>query len=287
MNEEVISDKKFCKAMSCYVEEDNRDLFTVTVFDGKSQFSASPRIAKIMEDHPNVLELLKGVFENELGPKEAVVEKPEVKVLGDISLPLLFAPFKDKTRGWTKDNVSEQLTLYLNILGYGIGGDKSLVKTKFKSASRPSWFPTCVDFDSYTHPSHAKIQENEDIIESLFKHFGLDPKKHAKEGEKATKAAKSKKANLLGASMLGDPVIIGGGKTKDIDPDSVDFETFVSNIPSESGQDLKRKNLDGGELTKQKVLKKANDKPLEKSEYEKIRDQNVKERKEEEAKMDL
>ena len=29
----------------------------------------------------------------------------------------------------------------------------------------------------------------------------------------------------------------------DIDPDSVDFETFVSNIPSKSSQDLKWKNL--------------------------------------------
>ena len=115
MNKEVVSDKKLCKAMTCYVEEDKSDLFTVTVFDRKSQFSASPRIAKIMEDHPNVLELLKGVFEKQLGAKEVVLEKPELKVLGDTSLPLLFAPFKDKTRGWTKDNVSEQLTLYFNI----------------------------------------------------------------------------------------------------------------------------------------------------------------------------
>ena len=45
---------------------------------------------------------------------------------------MLFAPFKDKARGWTKETVSEQLTLYLNILGYGYGGDKSLVKTKNK-----------------------------------------------------------------------------------------------------------------------------------------------------------
>ena len=68
-----------------------------------------------MEDYPDVLLLLKGVFENQLGAKEVVEEKLEVIVLGDTSLPLLFAPFKDKTRGWTKDNVSEQLTLYFNI----------------------------------------------------------------------------------------------------------------------------------------------------------------------------
>ena len=67
------------------------------MFDGKPQFSTSPRIAKIMEDYPDVLLLLKGVFENQLGAKEVIEEKLEVKVLGDTSLPLLFAPFKDKT----------------------------------------------------------------------------------------------------------------------------------------------------------------------------------------------
>ena len=40
-----------------------RDLFSVTVFDGKARFSASPKIGKIMEDHPDVMELLKGVLE--------------------------------------------------------------------------------------------------------------------------------------------------------------------------------------------------------------------------------
>ena len=121
MTAEVVSDKKFCKAMTSYVEEDKRDLLSVTVFDGKTQFSASPKIAKLMESHPDVLEVLKEIFEKNLVVEEGVLEKPELKIVADVSLPFLFAPFKDKTRGWTKDNVSEQLTLYLNILGYGIG----------------------------------------------------------------------------------------------------------------------------------------------------------------------
>ena len=62
MTTDVISDRKFCKAMACYVQEEKRYLFSVTVFDGKAQFSASPKIGKIMEDHPDVMELLKGVF---------------------------------------------------------------------------------------------------------------------------------------------------------------------------------------------------------------------------------
>ena len=190
---EVVADKKFCKAMTCYVEDDSRDLFSVTVFNGKAQFSASPKVAKLMEDHPDVLGALKEVFEKKLVVEEEVVEKPELKIVEDVALPLLFAPFKDKTRGWTIDNVEVQLTVYLNILGYGIGGDKSLVNTKFKTATKPDWFPASVNFDVYSHPSHAKMQDNENIIESLFKHFGLDPLKHAKEGEKIQKPAKKSK----------------------------------------------------------------------------------------------
>ena len=58
----MVSDRKFCNAMTCYVQEKKRDLFSVTVFDGKAQFSASPKIGKIMEEKPDVMELLKGVF---------------------------------------------------------------------------------------------------------------------------------------------------------------------------------------------------------------------------------
>ena len=291
MTAEVVADKKFCKAMTSYVEEDKRNLLTVTVFDGKTTFSASPKIARIMEDHPDVLETLKEIFEKKLAVQEDVLEKPDLKVVTDISLPFLFAPFKDKKRGWTKDNVSEQLILYLNILGYGIGGDKSLVKTKFKTATKPEWWPSSIDFDAYTHPSHAKLQDNEDIIESLFKHFDLDPMKHAKEGEIVQKQAKNpKKGNLLDSSILEDPVILSGGKEKDVDHDSVDFEKFVSNIQSKSDEPTgsKRKNLEGGgERTKKKVLKNPIGEPSEKSDYEKIRDQNVKERKEEQARLGL
>ena len=98
MTAEVVADKKFCKAMTCYVEEDKRNLLTVTVFDGKTYFSASPKIARIMEDHPDVLETLKEIFEKKLGVQEDVLEKPDLKVVTDISLPVLFAPFKDKKR---------------------------------------------------------------------------------------------------------------------------------------------------------------------------------------------
>ena len=79
--------------MTCYVQEKKRDLFSVTVFEGKAQFSASPKIGKVMEDHPDVMELLKGVFQKQLAVEKDDLEEPELKVFGDVSLPLLLAPF--------------------------------------------------------------------------------------------------------------------------------------------------------------------------------------------------
>ena len=36
---EVVADKKFSKVMDAYVEEDKRELFSVTLFNGKPNFS--------------------------------------------------------------------------------------------------------------------------------------------------------------------------------------------------------------------------------------------------------
>ena len=58
--------------------------------------------------------------------------------------------------------VAEQLNLYLNLLGYGVGGDKSFVAgTKNKDTSKPAWFPDSISFEDYSHPSKAKLRENE------------------------------------------------------------------------------------------------------------------------------
>ena len=51
-----------------------------------------------MEDHPDVMELLKGVFEKQLAVEKDDLEEPELKVFGDVSLPLLFMKIKKSKR---------------------------------------------------------------------------------------------------------------------------------------------------------------------------------------------
>ena len=100
---------------------------------------------------------------------ESLQTKLELKSTRPLTLPPLFAPFKDEKKGWTKSNVAEQVTLYINLLGYGYGGDKTFVaSTKHKDSSKPEWFPDSISYESYTHPSKAKITKNEDVIESPY-----------------------------------------------------------------------------------------------------------------------
>ena len=66
-------------------------------------------------------------------------------------LPKLAVPFKDAERGWNNDVVVDQATLYLNILGYGKGGNKSLSDTKFKKAEKPEWWDGENNFQKYSH----------------------------------------------------------------------------------------------------------------------------------------
>ena len=156
---------------------------------------------------------------------------------------------------------------------------------KRRTRSRQIHHPS-VDFDSYSHPSHAKLSENEDILESLMKHYGLDPLTHARKGE----IIKKEKRRSLNASVLADPVVLGGGlNIPDDDPDNIDFETFAAAVQkSTKPKDLKRRSRETGETSgKKSNLSKQAKKLSEKSEYEKIRDRTIAERKEEEVRLNL
>ena len=216
-----------------------------------------------------------------------------------MTLPPLFAPFKDEKKGWTKSNVAEQVTLYINLLGYGYGGDKTFVaSTKHKDSSKPEWFPDSISYESYTHPSKAKITENEDVIESIFKHHGLDIKTHVVEAGIETKKRKS----LANSSILEDRVIIGFGMPKDKTEEQnedFDFKDFVvdgkrtqsaagssGTIPKNGPKKpLNQKRTGGpvaasGDQTPGSTKRKKTANGDKKSDYEILREQNIAEREE-------
>ena len=110
------------------------------------------------------------------------------------------------------------------------------------------------------------------------KHHGLDPLTHARKGE----IIKKEKRRSLNASVLADPVVLGGGLSiQDDDPDNIDFETFAAAVQkSTQPKDLKRRSRETGETSgKNSNLSKQAKKLSKKSEYEKIRDRTIAERK--------
>ena len=57
----------------------------------------------------------------------------------DVHLPKMFAPFRDKKRGWNDQNVKEQLVLYFDILGYE-HGRRCLINKEINRAEKLDLF---------------------------------------------------------------------------------------------------------------------------------------------------
>ena len=108
-------------------------------------------LAKLLEKEPDLMSGLMKLFEEKakrdveekgkpnIAKSESLQTKLELKSTRPLTLPPLFAPFKDEKKGWTKSNMAEQVTLYINLLGYGIGGDKTFVS----QLKQITWIPCC------------------------------------------------------------------------------------------------------------------------------------------------
>ena len=94
---------------------------------------------------------------------------------------VVFPPFKYKFKGkkWSLLIARNELTTCLNILGFGKGGVR-----KYKvEADEPEGWPDQHSFIDFVHPSYAKFEIVNDIIESIYEHHGYDIKSHHNEEE--------------------------------------------------------------------------------------------------------
>ena len=194
LTSQVQEDGKLKRVIEAYVEEGGRDLICITKFDGQQEIMVSSRIGQKLQKSPNLVHALVLLFGEE-------TEEPETKQTlasnKELHLPKLFAPFKDKRRGWHIGTVREQAILYLDCLGYGHGG-KSLIDTKQKKAEKTDWFSAKLDFGQYEHPSKASLQSNEFLIEGILNFFGYNVLTHcnfppiaAKKSKKSEKKKES------------------------------------------------------------------------------------------------
>ena len=163
----IIADKMLGKAIEEYVEKSKRTVLVVTEFDQRAEVIVSSRIKKLAKK-TELIKALKELFEHD-DEKDAATDDYILQSDKRFHLPKLAVPFKDAERGWNNDVVVDQATLYLNILGYGKGGNKSLSDTKFKKAEKPEWWDNDNNFQKYSHPSKAEMKVNEDVIESIWR----------------------------------------------------------------------------------------------------------------------
>ena len=169
----VQEDGKLRKTLEAYVES-GREIICVTRFNNQEEIMVSERIAIKLETRPDLVDALLELFESSDGVQ---ISEQKLATNKQLHLPKLFAPFKDKSRGWNIHAVREQAILYLNCLGYGHGG-KTLVDTKNKKADKPEWFPAKLEFGQYEHPSKASLQDNEFLIEGILNFFDCNVLTH-------------------------------------------------------------------------------------------------------------
>ena len=183
----VQEDGKLRKTLEAYVES-GREIICVTKFNNQEEIMVSEGIAKNLEKKPHLVDALLELFESSNG-----VQISEQKLASNkqLHLPKLFAPYKDKRRGWNIHAVREQAILYLNCLGYGHGG-KTLIDTKNKKADKPEWFPAKLEFGQYEHPSKASLQDNEFLIEGILNFFDFNVLTHCDFPPIVEKKAKKK-----------------------------------------------------------------------------------------------
>ena len=82
-------------------------------------------------------------------------------------------PFPLTSEDWDWRLARDTLTLYMNILGWKVGGNSYTDKSNIP----PGW-PNSMDYNDFKGPSGAKTWEAKIIIRSLLIHHGYDPDVH-------------------------------------------------------------------------------------------------------------
>ena len=161
LTSQVQEDGKLKRVIEAYVEEGGRDLICITKFDGQQEIMVSSRIGQKLQKSPNLVHALVLLFGEE-------TEEPETKQTlasnKELHLPKLFAPFKDKRRGW---HIGTAMVMVAKVW-----------LTPKKNAEKPNWFSAKLDFGQYEHPSKASLQSNEFLIEGILNFFGYNVLTH-------------------------------------------------------------------------------------------------------------
>ena len=102
----VVADNVLKKALKTYVNKGQRSLLAVTEFGGKVNIQGSKKVIAALKGNPELeyslhklFDILNEVSEDEIEDGEVNDDSEVASLNTDVTLPKLFAPFKDKSRG--------------------------------------------------------------------------------------------------------------------------------------------------------------------------------------------
>ena len=99
LTSQVQEDGKLKRVIEAYVEEGGRDLICITKFDGQQEIMVSSRIGQKLQKSPHLVHPVHALVLL-FGESEETETKQTFASNKELHLPKLFAPFKDKRRGW-------------------------------------------------------------------------------------------------------------------------------------------------------------------------------------------
>ena len=241
-------DKKFDKVLSEHVSKNRRKTLCISVRGTQVVLSGEENCVEVALENKD--EMTVGELMETMKVMEVEEEDDEMKFKTTENIE--FPPFRVKFKGkqWTTLRAREALTKVLSILGFGKGGTKS-----FKVATdEPAGWPDSHSFLAFEYPSYANMKVANDIIESIFNHYGLDANTHPFTTEEPKTPPKKKKRvreeeNIV--EVTDDP----NDNSLHGDPDHEEQAIVEEQVP----QPGKKRKI---------------------GEYEKIRNKNIEERKE-------
>ena len=167
-----------------------------------------------------------------------------------------FPPFKVKFRGrrWNIKIAREQLSIIMNILGFGKGGTKQYQK----AADEPTGWPDEHSFVTFANPANANLKTASDIIESVLSYHGVDAYNHP----------------FLG-SEPSPPTKRTPKRNRTAEPPVYEEEDIDQNDNSIDGEEEHNIAVDDYEANEEPVEMPVRSHAKTKSAYELIRDQNL------------
>lgn len=187
---QIKADQTFEKVLKDHVKNQGRRTLCISIRGSQAVLSGeedSVVLAKANLEEMTIADLIEAmkVMENQQ-------DAQNYKTTEKISFPAMKVKFKG--RRWSLQAAREQLSIIMNILGFGKGGTK-----KFKvAAHEPEGWPDEHSFVVFDHPSYANLRTANDIIEGILGFHGIDAKSHPYTGEEPkTPPPKKKKAKAV------------------------------------------------------------------------------------------